>query len=70
MVRPLREYILAIRDAVDPKASIGLGEVPYPEGQVMYLQADIETLTKDTGFVPEVSFEEGIQRTVQWCRKR
>lgn len=70
MVRPLREYILAIRDAVDPKASIGLGEVPYPEGQVMYLQADIETLTKDTGFAPEVSFEEGIQRTVQWCRKR
>ena len=69
-VRPLCEYILAIRDAVNPEASIGLGEIPYPEGQVMYLQADIETLTKDTGFVPEISFEEGIQRTVQWCRKR
>ncbi len=69
-VRPLREYILAIKDAVNPEASIGLGEVPYPEGQVMHLQADIETLTKDTGFVPAVSFEEGIQRTVQWCRKR
>lgn len=69
-IRPLSEYILAIRDAVNPNASIGLGEVPYPEGQVMYLQADIQTLTKDTGFVPEISFEEGIQRTVQWCRKR
>lgn len=68
-VRPLKDYILAIRDAVNPDAEIGLGEVPYPNGQVMYLQADIQTLTRDTGFIPQVSFEEGIQKTVQWCRK-
>lgn len=69
-VCPLKEYIFAIRDAVDVNASIGLGEIPYPDGQVMYLQADIKTLTEDTGFIPSVSFEEGIQKTVQWCRKR
>lgn len=68
--RPLSEYILAIRDAVSPGAEIGLGEVPYAEKQVMYLCADISSLTADTGFVPEVGFEEGIRRTVEFVRKQ
>ena len=64
--RPLKDYILAIRDAAAPGAPLGLGEVPYAPKQVMYLCADISDLTGDTGFVPEVSFEEGIRRTVAW----
>lgn len=64
--RPLKDYITAIRDAVDPTAPLGLGEVPYAPGQVMYLCADISSLCEDTGFVPEVTFEEGIRRTVKW----
>ena len=35
----------------------------------MYLCADIENLKKDTGFEPQVSFEEGIQRTVDWYKE-
>jgi nucleoside-diphosphate-sugar epimerase len=35
----------------------------------MYLCADIDELTKDTGFVPEYSFEDGIKETVEWYRK-
>jgi UDP-glucose 4-epimerase len=69
-VRPLAEYIRRIRDAVDPAAEVGIGERPYMDKQVMYLCADISNLTKDTGFVPEIPFEEGIRRTVEWCRKR
>lgn len=64
--RPLRDYILAIRDAVDPEAPLGLGEIPYAPKQVMYLCADIGDLTADTGFVPQTPFEEGIKQTVQW----
>ena len=64
--RPLSEYITAIRDAAAPGAEIGLGDVPYSEKQVMYLCADISSLTADTGFVPEVCFEEGIRRTVEF----
>lgn len=65
--RPLRSYIEAIRDCVDGTASLGIGEVPYAPKQVMHLQADISALTADTGFVPQVTFEEGIARTVAWC---
>lgn len=66
--RPLREYIEIIRDAINEAAELGFGEVPYSDKQVMHLCADISELTKDTGFVPEVSFEEGIRRTVEYIQ--
>lgn len=68
-VRPLAEYITVIRDTIDKNIEIGFGEVPYYDKQVMYLCADIENLQRDTGFQPEISFEEGIRRTVQWYKE-
>lgn len=62
--RPLSEYILTIRDIVNPQCDIALGAIPYADRQVMHLQADISELTKDTGWVPETSFEEGIRSLV------
>lgn len=67
--RLLREYITAIRDVVNPELEIGLGEREYYKNQVMKLTADISELTEDTGFVPEVSFEEGIRRTMEWYKE-
>lgn len=69
IVKPLKEYITIIRDAVDPGIEIGFGEIPYYDKQVMYLCADIQNLTEDTGFVPEITFEEGIKSTVDWCKR-
>ena len=66
--RMLSDYIKAMRDCVAPKLSVGIGDLPYNEGQVMYLCADISELTEDTGFVPELTFEQGIMRTVQWMK--
>ncbi|MGN9019082.1 NAD-dependent epimerase/dehydratase family protein [Lachnospiraceae bacterium HCP1S3_C3] len=66
--RLLREYITAIRDVVNPELEIGLGERDYYPNQVMKLTADISELTEDTGFVPEVEFEEGIRRTMEWYK--
>ncbi len=64
--QPLYKYIETIRDTVAPNATLGLGDIPYADGQVMYLCADISELTADTGFVPSVSFEDGIKETVKW----
>ena len=63
-VRSLREYAEILRDTVDPDLELGFGLVPYSALQVMHLQADISQLKADTGFVPTVSFEEGIRLTV------
>lgn len=60
LAAPLREYIEKVRDAIDPKASIGFGEIPYSDAQVMHLEADISELKKDTGFEVRYTFEEGI----------
>jgi len=67
--RPLSEYILAIRDIVSPCLQPGIGDLPYSDKQVMHLCADISSLTRDTGFVPEVTFEQGILATVEWFRQ-
>jgi nucleoside-diphosphate-sugar epimerase len=47
----------------------GIGRLPYSAGPIVNLCADITTLTEDTGFVPEYSFEKGIRETVSWIRK-
>ena len=66
--RCLSEYMEMMRDAVNPMAEMAIGAVPYSEKQVMYLCADIEELTHDTGFRPEVSPIDGIRETVAWMR--
>lgn len=60
--RPLSEFVGMIRDVIDPALPVGFGDVPYRPGQIMHLCADISLLTQDTGFVPKVSFKEGIKR--------
>lgn len=62
--KPLKEYIEQLRDAIDPSLPLGLGEIPYGPLQVMHLEADISQLTADTGFLPQVSFEDGIRTTI------
>lgn len=68
IVRPLREYIETIRDSISKDAELGIGEIEYAPGQVMYLCADISGLRKDTGFEPTTPFEDGIQKTIDWAR--
>ena len=66
---PLKDYIIQMRDAIDPALSLGLGEVPYGPLQVMHLQADISALQADTGFAPKTPFAEGIRRTMDWVKR-
>lgn len=66
--RPLSEYIYMLREAIDSKLPLGIGEIEYTPLQVMNLQADISDLKKDTGFEPRYSFEEGIRETIEWFK--
>lgn len=63
---PLREYIEKIRDLINPNFEIGFGNIDYYPNQVMYLCADISKLTKDTGFSPKISFEDGIKNILKF----
>ena len=68
--RRLKDFILSIRDAIDPKLEIGIGELAYYPNQVMHLEADIANLTADTGFTPQYSFEDGIRETIEWAKEQ
>ena len=66
---PLISYIEQLRDYIDPKAPLGIGDIPYGAKQVMYLCADISKLEEDTGFQPIYTFDEGIRITVEWYKE-
>lgn len=66
---PLREYIEIIKKQIDPELELYFGVIPYAEKQMMHLEADIKQLTKDTGWQPKISFEEGIAYTVQYFKQ-
>lgn len=65
VARPLKEYIQIMGYKINPEIELQIGALPYGDKQVMHLCADITDLKKDIGFVPEISFEEGIQRMIE-----
>lgn len=64
----LRVYIDEIYNAIAETGrevgKPGIGELNYADKQVMHLESDNEELFQDTGFVPRISFKEGIRKTV------
>ena len=68
--RPLAAYINEIKNAAGPQVEIGLGDIPYKNGQVMHLCADISELSEDTGFKPAYTFERGIDETIRWYKEK
>ena len=67
--KPLKEFLLVLRDSVAPHAEIGLGELPFNGISLTYQEFDLQAVKNDTGFVPEVSFADGIKNTAAWIRE-
>lgn len=61
----LRQFMEIIQNAINPSLPLGIGEVPYYPDQAMHLEADILSLTQDTGWKPKTSFEEGIRWVIE-----
>lgn len=66
--KPLKDYIMMIRDIINPDLELGIGVKPELSEKVFSSCVSIYDLTKDTGFVPEISFEEGIRKTIEYYR--
>ena len=67
--KPLKEFLCEMRDQVDPKIEIGLGEISFNGASLSYKEFDVEAVKNDTGYVPETSFAEGIQKTIEWIKE-
>lgn len=68
--RPLKEYILAIRDAVDPNIEAGLGRKEFHGLNIDFSKIDIGKLGRDTGFKAQIPFEQGIIKAIEWNKAR
>lgn len=69
IARPLREYIEIMRDLAAPGSVLGFGEIPYPDGRGINLQADISSLVADTGWKPQISFADGIVNILLYMKR-
>ena len=68
--KPLKEFLETLRNVVDPSAELGFGEMSF---NGIYLPAEmysIKELTADTGFVPEVPFDEAVRLTADWIKEQ
>ena len=67
---PLANYIYLIRDAINPELPLGVGDVPYSNNEMPCSCVNLAPIKEDTGFVPQIPFEEGIVRVIANVRKR
>lgn len=67
--KPLREFLLAMRDIVSPGTELGFGDIPFKGVDISYNQFDLKKVEKDTGYTNKVSFEQGIEMTFNWIKK-
>ena len=67
--RYLKEYIKILCEKLGEDAESGLGELPYSDSQIMHLEADISKLQEDTGWKPEMEFEDGIERVIAFYKE-
>lgn len=66
--KPLREFLIKMRDIVAPEAEIGLGDLPFKGVDISYDQFDLKKVERDTGYQNQVPFEEGIRLTADYIR--
>lgn len=60
----LINYIQIIHRLIDSSLPLGIGEVPYKSEKIPSSCIDLTDLERDTGFKPQIEFQEGIARVI------
>lgn len=63
--RPLKEFLCELRDVVAPGECLGIGELPFNGVSLDYTEIDTNALYEDFGFIPEISFMNGIRLIIK-----
>lgn len=66
--KPLREFLLEMRDIVDLDAELGLGDLPFNGVDISYDQFDLKKVERDTGYINKIPFAQGIKMTADYIR--
>jgi len=65
---PVRDIALMIRDRVAPGLDLVFGDVAFGPRQLMHMAGDIAALRAATGWSPQVTLAEGLDRTIAALR--
>lgn len=63
--KPLKEFVLCIRDLVNPSISSGLGKKSFQGIDIDFDSLNINKLYEHTNFKPLITFEEGIKKLLE-----
>ena len=66
--KPLREFLIEMRDVVAPDVELGLGDLDFKGIDISYDQFDLKKVEKDTGYKNQIPFKQGIKMTADWIR--
>lgn len=67
--RPLKEFIIEMKEALAPEAEIVFGDIPFTGINMPVEAFSTKKAEEDCGFHAEISFAEGVKRTMQWLKE-
>ena len=62
---PLSSYIRIIHKKINTAIPLGIGEIQYSFSEMPSSCIDLSDLKKDTGFIPKIDFETGIEKVIE-----
>ena len=68
--KPLREYILEIKEAIAQEQEFVFGDIPFTGVDLPLEKFDCSLTEEHTGFKAEISFQDGIKRTMEWIKEQ
>ncbi len=66
--KPLREFIIEIKDTLAPEADLLFGDVPFTGTNMPLETFDTSKTEHDCGFKAQVKFSDGVKNTYDWLR--
>ncbi len=66
--KPLREFLLEMKEVVDSSAELGLGDLPFNGIDISYKQFKLKKVEEDTGYQNKISFKDGIKMTMDFIK--
>ncbi len=66
--KPLREFILEMREALAPDREFIFGDVPFTGVNMPLEEFDCSLTERDTDFKAEIPFADGVRRTMEWLK--
>ncbi|MCZ8532013.1 NAD-dependent epimerase/dehydratase family protein [Psychrobacillus psychrodurans] len=67
---PLKNFLNILKNCVDKEIELGIGKIAQKGIHLDYKMFDLNAVKVDTGFEPEISFETGINKTIEWLKNQ